>query len=106
MVKFGAETIFKSNKSTITDEDIDAILAAGSQRTSDLNSKIKTDMQHSLQNFTLGGEQSLYDYVEKDFANLTAREANWNPLSNMILYMEKEDTHLTYEMQCKGGRSV
>ena len=84
MVKFGAETIFKSNKSTITDEDIDAILAAGSARTSTLNDKIKTDMQHSLQNFTLGGEQSLYDYADKDFIQLTAREGNWNPLSNMI----------------------
>ena len=84
MVKFGAETIFKSSKSTITDEDIDAILAAGSHRTNELNSKIKTDMQHSLQNFTLGGEQSLYDYAEKDFVNLTAREAKWNPLSNII----------------------
>ena len=65
MVKFGAETIFKSSKSTITDEDIDAILAAGTARTTALNSKIKTDMQHSLQNFIEASITDLYRMTKK-----------------------------------------
>jgi SWI/SNF-related matrix-associated actin-dependent regulator of chromatin subfamily A member 5 len=63
MVKFGAEEIFKSKNATITEEDIDALLAKGEERTEAMKEKIKGDMQHNLANFTLGGDEgSLYDF--------------------------------------------
>ena len=63
MVRFGADEIFKSKSATITDADIDALLAKGEQRTKEMQEKIKTDMQHNLQNFTLTGDEgSLYDF--------------------------------------------
>lgn len=51
MVKFGADDIFRSEGGTITDEDIDAILERGVQKTEELQSKIQTDMSHNLQSF-------------------------------------------------------
>jgi len=66
MVKFGAEAIFNSKgDDNFTDEDIDAILAAGMKRTEEINSKIQTDMQHNLANFTLADTESsssVYDW--------------------------------------------
>eukprot|EP00937_MAST-01D_sp_MAST-1D-sp2_P005591 g5591.t1 len=64
-IKFGADAIFASKDATITDEDIDAILAKGEERTREHNSKIKTDMQHNLANFTLSSADdggSVYDW--------------------------------------------
>jgi SWI/SNF-related matrix-associated actin-dependent regulator of chromatin subfamily A member 5 len=53
MVRFGADTVFKSEGSTITDADIDAILAKGEERTKQLSEKLKQNVQHSLSNFSL-----------------------------------------------------
>jgi SWI/SNF-related matrix-associated actin-dependent regulator of chromatin subfamily A member 5 len=41
MVRFGADEIFKSKSATITDDDIDAILAQGEARTKEMQEKIK-----------------------------------------------------------------
>ncbi len=41
MIRFGAEQIFRSSGSTITEEDIDAIISRGEQKTADLNSKLQ-----------------------------------------------------------------
>jgi len=53
MVKFGAEAIFKTNGATVSDEDIDAILAKGEKLTEEQADKFKTDVQHNLLNFKL-----------------------------------------------------
>ena len=69
MVKFGADKIFNSKGMTVTDADIDAILARGEEKTEALNTKIKSDMQHNLANFSLASaadETSLYDYMPDD----------------------------------------
>jgi SWI/SNF-related matrix-associated actin-dependent regulator of chromatin subfamily A member 5 len=64
MVKFGADEILKSTTGTITDEDIDALLMKGEERTKLLNNQIQSDMQHNLASFTLSAEDnfSLYDH--------------------------------------------
>ncbi|RRT75651.1 hypothetical protein B296_00004138 [Ensete ventricosum] len=41
MVRFGAEMVFNSNNSTITDEDIDRIIAKGEEATAELDAKMK-----------------------------------------------------------------
>lgn len=41
MVRFGAERVFNSNNSTITDEDIYDIIAKGEKATAELNAKMK-----------------------------------------------------------------
>lgn len=41
-VRFGADKIFKSKDSSITDDDIDMILDQGKQKTQEMNEKLKT----------------------------------------------------------------
>ena len=53
MVRFGAEKIFKSQDSDITDADIDAILARGEEKTNLLSDKIKNTMDQTMKNFSL-----------------------------------------------------
>jgi len=56
MVKFGADQILSGNNGTYTDEDIDALIAKGEQKTSAIKDKLKTDAQHNLADFSLLGE--------------------------------------------------
>lgn len=78
MVRFGADEIFNARGSMITDDDIDAILAKGEERTEAMKSKIAADMQHNLANFSLAGENgnanvsSLYEFEGEVFS----RESN------------------------------
>ena len=53
MCRFGADEIINTKGGTLTDEDIDALLARGEQRTKEGLSKLSQDMQHSLANFSL-----------------------------------------------------
>jgi len=41
IVRFGAEMVFSSKDSTITDEDIDRIIAKGEESTAELDAKMK-----------------------------------------------------------------
>lgn len=68
MVRFGADEIFNAKGSTVTDEDIDAILAKGEERTEEMKSRIDDDMQHNLKNFTLNDEgANLYQFEGESF---------------------------------------
>lgn len=67
MVKFGADNILKWDESEeITEEDIDALLHRGEEKTNLLKEKIEQDMRHSLANFSLTGDgdqpSSLFDF--------------------------------------------
>ena len=53
MVRFGADEVFKKDSAVITSADVDAILADGEKRTSEMQEKIKKAMNNSLQDFSL-----------------------------------------------------
>jgi SWI/SNF-related matrix-associated actin-dependent regulator of chromatin subfamily A member 5 len=53
MVRFGADQILSGKEGTYTDEDIDALIARGEQKTSDTQAKLETDAKHSLADFKL-----------------------------------------------------
>jgi len=74
MVKFGAETIFKSGGATVTDEDIDLILQKGEARTEEQAAKFKTDAQHNLLDFSLEGdkETGTFMFEGKDYRGARA----------------------------------
>lgn len=66
MIRFGADEIFKSGDSTITDEDIDLIISRGAQRTEELNEKFQSSA-NTLLDFSLGNtnpqqQASLYQF--------------------------------------------
>lgn len=56
MVRFGADEILSGSGGTYTDEDIDALIAKGEERTSQMQAKLQTDAKHNLANFSLMGE--------------------------------------------------
>jgi len=53
MVRFGADQILSGKGGTYTDEDIDALIAKGEERTSEMQAKLETDAKHNLANFSL-----------------------------------------------------
>lgn len=53
---------------TITDEDIDVILARGQQKTEEINSKLKNNVQRRLLDFSLDGGGSLYSFEGVDYS--------------------------------------
>jgi hypothetical protein len=73
MIKFGAEKIFASKDSTISDEEIDSILERGAAKTEELKEKYK-DQANNLLNFTLDGNNANYysfegiDYSQKQLS--------------------------------------
>mmetsp|Transcript_18576 Transcript_18576/g.33600 ORF Transcript_18576/g.33600 Transcript_18576/m.33600 type:complete len:1152 (+) Transcript_18576:14-3469(+) len=56
MVKFGADQIISGKKGAYTDEDIDALIAYGEQKTDELQANLKKNAQHNLASFTLNGD--------------------------------------------------
>jgi SWI/SNF-related matrix-associated actin-dependent regulator of chromatin subfamily A member 5 len=54
MVRFGADQILTGKGGNyIMDEDIDALIARGEERTSKFQAKLQTNAQHNLANFSL-----------------------------------------------------
>ena len=58
MVRFGADEIINSKGGTLSDEDIDALLTKGEERTAAAQQLISTQMQHNLANFSVQLEES------------------------------------------------
>lgn len=73
MVKFGADQILSGNNGTYTDEDIDALIAKGEQKTSAIKDKLQTDAQHNLASFSLLGEdetgKDTFDFGGENYRN-------------------------------------
>ena len=66
MVRYGAEMVFSSEPSKITEEDIDAIIAKGERTTKELNDKLQSFTENAMK-FTMDGglaTGSVYDFEE------------------------------------------
>ena len=68
MIKFGAEEVFKSTESTITDEDLDAILSRGEKKIQEIDQQYKQVCQNNLLNFSLSGDSNLYEFEGLDYS--------------------------------------
>ena len=73
-VRFGADTIFRSEESTITDEDIDVILERGLAKTKELNEKIQKADKGDLFDFRLDGGISAQTFNGIDYSDKNLRE--------------------------------
>lgn len=68
MIRHGADHIFASKDSEITDEDIDAILQKGEKKTEQIKQKLEAMGESNLRNFTLDtGESSVYQFEGEDY---------------------------------------
>ena len=65
MVRFGAEKVFNSSGSDITDEDIEAIIAKGEAATKELTNKMEAFAEKAFK-FSMDGGVSVYDFQEKE----------------------------------------
>jgi SWI/SNF-related matrix-associated actin-dependent regulator of chromatin subfamily A member 5 len=77
MVKFGADEILSGTGGTYTDEDIDALIARGEERTSAMQAKIQTDAQHNLASFSLvgdDGERDTFQFGDENFRESDKRD--------------------------------
>ena len=68
-VRFGADKIFKSKDSSITDEDIDMIMDAGKRKTQELNDKLKAAEKGDLLDFKLDGSSQMQTYLGVDYSS-------------------------------------
>jgi SWI/SNF-related matrix-associated actin-dependent regulator of chromatin subfamily A member 5 len=73
-VRFGADTVFRSEESTITDEDIDVILERGKAKTKELAEKISKAEKGDLLDFRLDGGVSAQTFEGVDYSDKDLRD--------------------------------
>eukprot|EP00118_Oscarella_pearsei_P006560 m.29833 g.29833 ORF g.29833 m.29833 type:complete len:1434 (+) comp31236_c0_seq3:78-4379(+) len=78
MIRYGAKQVFASKESTVSDADIEAIVAEGEKRTQEMAKKLKDLGEDSLRTFTLDTPQpgTIYEFEGKDFRKERAVH-NW-----------------------------
>ncbi|EEY63798.1 chromatin-remodeling complex ATPase chain, putative [Phytophthora infestans T30-4] len=84
MIRFGADQVFRTTDSTITDEDIDAILARGEQRTEEMKQKMHVHDKGDMLDFKLdGGGCQNHDGI--DYSNEKERQEELKRLADAEL---------------------
>ena len=73
-VCFGADQVFHSEESTITDEDIEAILERGRAKTKELSEKLQKAEKGDLLDFRLDGGISAQTFEGIDCSDKQLRE--------------------------------
>mmetsp|Transcript_32033 Transcript_32033/g.77833 ORF Transcript_32033/g.77833 Transcript_32033/m.77833 type:complete len:1506 (-) Transcript_32033:63-4580(-) len=73
-VRFGADTVFRSEESTITDEDIDVILERGKAKTKEIAEKIQKAEKGDLLDFRLDGGVSAQTFEGVDYSDRELRD--------------------------------
>merc|ERR1711968_118061 len=84
-LRFGADKIFKSKDSSITDDDIDTILDQGKKRTEEMNSNLADADKGDMYDFRLDGGLNSQVFDGKDYSNKEQRK--------------EKDSLLTMQMQ-------
>lgn len=73
-VRFGADTVFRSEESTISDEDIDIILERGKAKTMEMQEKLKKAEKGDLLDFSLDGGISAQTFEGIDYSDKNLRD--------------------------------
>jgi SWI/SNF-related matrix-associated actin-dependent regulator of chromatin subfamily A member 5 len=68
-LRFGADTVFRSKESSISDADIDAILAAGEKRTKEMEERISKADKGDMLDFSLDGGLETQKFEGVDYSN-------------------------------------
>jgi hypothetical protein len=95
-VRFGADTIFRSEESTITDEDIDIILERGAAKTKELAEKIQKAEKGDLLDFRLDGGISAQTFEGIDYADKALRDQLRLLAANSIGKRERRPPPIDY----------
>jgi SWI/SNF-related matrix-associated actin-dependent regulator of chromatin subfamily A member 5 len=73
-VRFGAEKIFRSKESDISDADIDLILEQGRKRTEEMNEKLQLADKGDMFDFRLDGGMKTQQFEGVDYSDKAVRE--------------------------------
>ena len=73
-VRFGADVVFRSEESTISDDDIDAIIARGKARTEEMNNKLQEAEKGDLLDFRMDGGISAQTFEGVDYSDQNLRD--------------------------------
>eukprot|EP01035_Chromulina_nebulosa_P022015 gene22015-28499_t len=84
-IRFGADKVFRTKESTITDEDIDMILEKGRKRTDEMNEKLQLAEKGDIYDFKLDGGMSTQVFEGKDYANKNMRVAELNAMAGIFI---------------------
>jgi SWI/SNF-related matrix-associated actin-dependent regulator of chromatin subfamily A member 5 len=82
MVRFGADQIVSGKGGTYTDEDLDALIARGEEKTCAMQAQLETNAQHSLANFSLIADEEGPDTFS--FGGVNYRDADKGNVGNFI----------------------
>lgn len=96
MVRFGADEILSGKGGSYTDEDIDALILRGEERTSAMQAKLETDAQYNLASFSLLGN----DDTGRDtfsFGGENYRDADKKMFGNFINLPQRERKRLIHD---------
>lgn len=89
IVRFGADQILSGKGGTYTDEDIDALIAKGEERTSAMQAKLETDAKHSLADFSLLGDDEVgtdtFSFGGKNYRDSSGPVSNLNLCTCLVL---------------------
>lgn len=80
-IRFGADKIFRTKESTITDDDIDLILEQGRKRTIEMNEKLQIADKGDVYDFRLDGGMKSQVFEGKDYSDRNLREADQNSMA-------------------------
>jgi SWI/SNF-related matrix-associated actin-dependent regulator of chromatin subfamily A member 5 len=96
-VRFGADKIFKSKDSSITNDDIDLILDAGKRKTQELNEKLQKADKGDMLDFKLDGGLSAQTFEGVDYSgNAFAKAAQAEFLMSMDIGKRERKTVANY----------
>jgi SWI/SNF-related matrix-associated actin-dependent regulator of chromatin subfamily A member 5 len=79
-LRFGADKVFRSKESTISDDDIDMILEEGRKRTEEMNEKLQVAEKGDMYDFRLDGGMATQMFEGKDYSDRNLREQELNNL--------------------------
>ena len=100
MVKFGADQILSGKHGTYTDQDIDALIAKGEERTSEMQAKLQTDAKHNLANFSLitddGGDRDTFSFDGKNYRDASKTTGNF-------INLPQRQRKRNYDLQAQSG---
>ena len=82
-LRFGADKIFRSKESTISDADIDLILEEGRKRTVEMTEKLQIAEKGDMYDFRLDGGMKTQEFDGVDYSNKQTREAELNTLATL-----------------------
>jgi SWI/SNF-related matrix-associated actin-dependent regulator of chromatin subfamily A member 5 len=97
MVRFGADEILSGKGGSYTDEDIDALILRGEERTSAMQAKLETNAQYNLASFSLlGNDETGRDTFS--FGGENYRDADKKGFGNFINLPQRERKRLIHDV--------